>query len=254
MVVLKATDLKKTFEGTLEFSSTHALNGINISIEDGEFVAVMGPSGSGKTTLLTILGGIDTPSSGTVEIDGKVLEKMSQDEIAEFRRRRLGFVFQEFNLIDSLNVKENILLPMILEKSSPDEMEKRAKDLMCLFDINTLKNKYPCYLSGGQQQRVAIARALVNNPAIVLADEPTGNLDSKSAMSVMKCFEEINNNYKATILMVTHDPFAASYCKRVLFIRDGEVYTEIVNKNGRKEFFDTILDTLSMIGGERVDI
>ena len=214
----------------------------------------MGPSGSGKTTLLNILSGIDKPTSGEIEIGGKNINSLNKDELALFRRQHLGFVFQEFNLLDSLTLKENIMLPMILDKRKTYEMETKSKEIMSLFEINEIANKYPYNVSGGQQQRAAVARALINEPAIVFADEPTGNLDSKSSKAVMKCFEKMNKEKAATILMVTHDTFAASYCKRIVFIKDGEINMEIVKKGDRKEFFDRILDCLAVLGGEKNDI
>lgn len=254
MVVLHAKNLMKVYGGKNDENSTKALQNLEVKVEYGEFVGVMGPSGSGKTTLLNILSGIDKPTSGTIEISGKNINTLTKDDLALFRRQHLGFVFQEFNLLDSLTLKENVMLPMILDKRKADEMEAKAKEIMTLFEINEISNKYAYNVSGGQQQRAAVARALVNNPAIVFADEPTGNLDSKSSKAVMKCFEKMNGEKSATILMVTHDAFAASYCKRIVFIKDGEVNMEIVRKGDRKEFFDRILDCLAVIGGEKNDI
>lgn len=253
MPVLCGKYLTKVYGGRGEANSTKALNGIDINIEKGEFVGVMGPSGSGKTTLLNILSGIDRPTSGEVEIDGAAISSMNADKLALFRRRKLGFVFQEFNLMDSLTLKENIMLPMILDKRKAEEMERKADEIMGLFDILGIAEKYPYAVSGGQQQRCAVARSLVSDPAVVFADEPTGNLDSKSSRAVMKCFEKINSERAATILVVTHDPFAASFCKRIVFIKDGAVHMEIVRKGERKEFFDSILDSLAIIGGEKND-
>lgn len=254
MIVLNAKNLMKVYGGKNDENSTKALQNLEVKIERGEFVGVMGPSGSGKTTLLNILSGIDKPTSGTIEISGKNINILSKDDLALFRRQRLGFVFQEFNLLDSLTLKENVMLPMILDKRSAEEMEERAKEIMTMFEIYQIANKYPYNISGGQQQRAAVARSLVNEPAIVFADEPTGNLDSKSSKTVMNCFEKMNQEKNATILMVTHDAFAASYCKRIVFIKDGRINMEIVRKGDRKEFFDRILDCLAVIGGEKNDI
>jgi putative ABC transport system ATP-binding protein len=254
MSVLSAKNLTKIYGGKGNISSTNALNGVNLNIENGEFVGVMGPSGSGKTTLLNILSGIDKPTSGIIEIGGKNISSLSKDELALFRRQKLGFVFQEFNLLDSLTLKENVMLPMILDKKKAASMETKAKEIMSLFEIYEIADKYPYNVSGGQQQRAAVCRALVNDPAIVYADEPTGNLDSKSSKAVMKCFQKMNQEANCTMLMVTHDAFAASYCKRVVFIKDGIVNMEIVSKGDRKEFFDRILDCLAVIGGEKNDL
>lgn len=254
MIMLQAKKLTKIYDGTDSANSTKALNGVDISIEKGEFVGVMGPSGSGKTTLLNILSGIDGATSGGVEISGMPMDSLGRDELALFRRRKLGFVFQDFNLLDSLTIRENIMLPMILEGRKPEEMERRFNEIANLFDIRDIADKYPCNTSGGQQQRAAVGRALANNPDIIFADEPTGNLDSKSSRTIMECFEKANAAAEATILMVTHDPFAASYCKRILFIKDGKVNMEIVRRSDRREFFDRILDCLAAMGGGRNDI
>lgn len=254
MAILNVVNLHKVYGGQDEANTTHALNGLDLKIEDGEFVGVMGPSGSGKTTLLNLLSGIDKPTSGTIEISGKNIISMSNDELSIFRRQKLGFVFQDFNLIDSLTIKENVMLPLILDKRSASEMESKADSIMSLFDIAAIAAKYPYNVSGGQQQRAAVSRAIINDPAIVFADEPTGNLDSKSSNSVMKCLGKMNDENKTTILMVTHDSFAASFCKKIIFIKDGIVNMEIVRKGTRKEFFDRILDCLAVLGGERNDI
>ncbi|HEX3028723.1 MAG TPA: ABC transporter ATP-binding protein [Clostridia bacterium] len=254
MLVLNAKNITKTYGGRDKENSTIALNGVEIKVEAGEFVGVMGPSGSGKTTLLNILSGIDKPTSGTIEIAGININTMEKNELALFRRQKLGFVFQEFNLLDSLTLKENVMLPMILDKRKASEMEAKAQEIMSLFDILGISGKYPYNVSGGQQQRAAVARALVNDPAIVFADEPTGNLDSKSSKTVMKCFQKMNEENKNTILMVTHDTFAASYCKRIIFIKDGTVNMEITSKGDRKEFFERILDCLAVLGGEQNEI
>lgn len=254
MIVVDTKQLTKIYGGKNDSNSTHALNGVDVKIEEGEFVGVMGPSGSGKSTLLNILGGIDKPTFGNVKIMGKNIETLGKDELAIFRRKSLGFVFQDFNLMDSLTLKENVMLPMILDKIKPDVMEKKTKEIMKFFEIQDIANKYPYNVSGGQQQRVAASRALVNDPAIVLADEPTGNLDSKSSNNVMKCLSKMNECMNSTILMVTHDPFAASFCKRIIFIKDGNIHMEIVKKGDRKQFFDEILDCQAIMGGERSDI
>lgn len=254
MDLLIGKNISKVYGGEKGGSSTKALNGLDITIKTGEFVGVMGPSGSGKTTLLNILSGIDLPTTGSVTLDGNEIYKMSSDELALFRRRRMGFVFQEFNLLDSLTLKENIMLPLVLDKRDNDEMEHIVSKVIKDFDIEEAAKKYPYAVSGGQQQRAAVARAIVNNPAVVFADEPTGNLDSKSSKAVMSSFEKMNNEQKVTVLMVTHDAFAASYCKKIIFIKDGVVNMEIVKKGDRKAFFDNILDCLAVLGGEKSDL
>ncbi|RSK26103.1 ABC transporter ATP-binding protein [Bacillus sp. HMF5848] len=254
MCVLKAINLIKVYEGTNETASTKALNSLSLKVNRGEFIAIMGPSGSGKTTLLNILNGIDRPTSGWVKISDKKLSDMNRDQLAQFRRKNLGFVFQEFNLLPSLTLKENIMLPLIMDGRPVDEMEKKVKDIMATFDIERIANKYPYNVSGGQQQRTAVSRAIVNDPHIVFADEPTGNLDSKSARDVMNCLSKMNNERDSTIVVVTHDAFTASYCNKVIFIKDGQIHMELIRKGDRREFFDSILDCLTVLGGERNDI
>lgn len=254
MNVLNAKNITKIYGGKDEGNSTYALNGVSISIDEGEFVGIMGPSGSGKTTFVNILSGISKATSGSVNICGRDITKLDKFEMALFRRQKLGYVFQEFNLLDSLTLKENIMLPMILDKKNDAEMKKKAEKIMTLFDINNIANKYPYSVSGGQQQRAAVSRALVNNPVIVFADEPTGNLDSKSSNAVMNCFKKMNEEKSSTILMVTHDAFAASFCKKIIFIKDGKIDMEIVSKGDRKDFFNKILDCLAIIGGEVNDL
>lgn len=254
MQVLTADHLSKVYKGRVKNSGTRALNGISLTIESGDFVAIMGPSGSGKTTLLNILSGIDAATGGTVEISGTGINDMPRDQLALFRRQRMGFIFQEFNLLDSLTLKENIMLPMVLDRREAAEIENRAREVMALLEISAIADKYPYAVSGGQQQRTAIARAIVNRPGIVFADEPTGNLDSKSAKTVMKYFSKINSLNSCTVLIVTHDPFAASYSNKVIFIKDGLIHSEITRKGDRKDFFDYILETLAVIGGEKDDV
>lgn len=254
MTVLKAKNITKIYGGKDEANTTFALNGLTLSVEEGEFVGIMGPSGSGKTTLINILSGISKPTTGSVHICENNITELDKYEMALFRRQKLGFVFQEFNLLDSLTLRENIMLPMILDKRKSGEMKEKAKEIMLLFGIYDIADKYPYNVSGGQQQRAAVSRALINNPDIVFADEPTGNLDSKASKTVMNCFEKINREKNSTILMVTHDVFAASFCKRIIFIKDGIINMEIVSKGDRKEFFQRILDCLAVIGGERNDL
>lgn len=230
------------------------LKGLNLQVKEGDMIAIMGPSGSGKTTLLNIISGVDRSDKGSVSIEGQHLSDMSKAEIALFRRRRLGLVFQDFNLIESLSVKENILLPMILEKKSTEEQEEQAERIIKILGIEDTQSKNITEISGGQKQRVAIGRALINNPAIILADEPTGNLDSKSSKEVMKHFVHINDEIGTSILMVTHDTFAASYCNKAVLLNDGEFVAEIEKKGSRKEFLDSITEMLMLIGGEQDDV
>jgi putative ABC transport system ATP-binding protein len=254
MYVLEAENLVKVYKGRDKSNSTRALNGIGLKIENGEFAAIMGPSGSGKTTLLNVLSGIDRAYEGKIQISGVSIHNMSGDELALFRRRRLGFVFQEFNLLDSLSLRENVMLPMVLDKKSVAEMSQKTDKVMAMLDIHEIMDKYPYTVSGGQQQRTAICRAVINEPDIVFADEPTGNLDSKSSKAVMKCLERLNTLNHSTIIIVTHDAFAASYCNKVIFIKDGLVHMEISKKGERKDFFDDILERLAIVGGEKDDL
>ncbi|MDY7223231.1 ABC transporter ATP-binding protein [Halalkalibacterium halodurans] len=248
MIILEANHLHKVY-GEGGTRTTVGLDQVSLRVKKGDFLAIMGPSGSGKTTLLNLLSGIDAPTSGTIVINGDDISKMDGNQLALFRRKELGFVFQEFNLLDSLTVKENIMVPMILEKKSAKHMEEKAKEVMSIFGIDGLANKYPYHLSGGQQQRVAVSRALVNEPSILFADEPTGNLDSKSSKVIMECFEQIVNHYQTTILLVTHDVLAANYCHHVMFINDGTIHSKLTKKGSNAEFLDQIMDSLALIGG-----
>ncbi|HZK71344.1 MAG TPA: ABC transporter ATP-binding protein [Clostridia bacterium] len=254
MSVLSAENLVKIYGGKGKVNNTNALNGINLTIKSGEFVAIMGPSGSGKTTLLNILSGIDKATSGNIEISGESINQMSKNELSLFRRQHLGFVFQEFNLLDSLTLKENVMLPMILDNKDLDEMETKTHEIMSMFGIDDIMDKYPYAISGGQQQRTSISRAIVNDPDIIFADEPTGNLDSKSSKVVMECFEKLNHDNKSTILVVTHDPFAASYCHKVVFIKDGLINREITKKDDKRSFSKVILDCLAETMGENNEL
>ncbi|REE83924.1 putative ABC transport system ATP-binding protein [Paenibacillus taihuensis] len=241
------TKVYRSFKGAKEVK---ALDQISFSAAPGEFIGIMGPSGSGKTTLLNVLSGVDHPSSGEVAIAGHAMDKLKRDELALFRRRKIGYVFQDFNLLDSLTLKENVALPLILDRVAPREIEQRVDELMAFFGIADLANKYPYHVSGGQKQRAAAARAIVTNPAVCFADEPTGNLDSKSAADIMEMLTQMNEERASTILMVTHDPFAASYCKRIIFIKDGQINLQIQSAGDRKAFFDQILEILSVMRGE----
>lgn len=251
MSILKTTKLEKIYNAKIPFV---ALKDININIEKGEFVAIMGPSGSGKSTFLNVVSTIDSPSSGTVLINGKNPHAMSDQELAHFRRTTLGFVFQNFNLVNTLTVEENIMLPLTLEGVSAKEMKKRVAATSKQLGIESLLNKRVYEISGGQAQRVAVARAVIQNPALLLADEPTGNLDSKSAKDVMEIFNMLNKNNDSTILMVTHDSFVASYCKKVYIIKDGSIYQRIDSDGNRVQFQQKIIDAMTLLGGTNRDL
>ncbi|WP_071392838.1 ABC transporter ATP-binding protein [Bacillus tuaregi] len=246
--IVEAKRLKKIY-GSKGHVFT-ALEEINLTVAEGEFVGIMGPSGAGKSTLLNILATIDTPSSGEVRIDGQSILNMNEEQLSNFRREQLGFIFQDYNLLDTLTVKENILLPLALAKMNIKELERRVAEVAEKFGIRSILEKYPYQISGGQKQRTAAARAIVAGPSLILADEPTGALDSKSATDLLESMKQLSEHDKATILMVTHDAYAASYSERVLFIKDGKLFTELVKgKQSRKEFFNKILDVLAALGG-----
>lgn len=252
--MLRAEKLTKVY-GLNEGSVPHkALDEFTIAVDKGEFVGVMGPSGSGKTTLLNILATIDRPTSGKLEINGVDPSRLKNKELALFRRRQLGFIFQDFNLLDTLTLKENIILPLVLDKVNVKEIEKRVADIAEVLGIASVLDKRTYEVSGGQQQRAAAARGLIHDPAILLADEPTGNLDSKAATDLMQSLKTLNDTGNVTIAMVTHDPFAASFCKRIVFIQDGHVFCELRRQSGRRLFFQEILGTLSQLGGSHDDV
>jgi len=244
--IVELNEVTKIYEGKVMH---RALNRLSFEAMEGEFVAVMGPSGSGKTTLLNLISSIDLPTYGRLKIGGIEPELLSENKLALFRRRNLGFVFQEFNLLNMLTVEENIVLPLTLDGLPLAEMEKRLAALSEKLGLAEFLDKRPDELSGGQAQRTAIGRALVHKPKIILADEPTGNLDSRSAKEVLELLGEINEVERTTIIMVTHDPIAASYCDRVLFIKDGEFFNEIYKDEQRQTFFQRILNVLSLLGG-----
>lgn len=253
MSILEVNGLKKVYTTRFGGNKVEALKNVNFSVEDGEYVAIMGESGSGKTTLLNILAALDKPTSGSVVLDGKDLTKIKEASIAAFRRDNLGFVFQDFNLLDTFTIADNIYLPLVLAGKSYEEMSNRLKLIAPRLGISELLRKYPYEVSGGQKQRAAVARALITNPKIILADEPTGALDSKSTDELLRLFGDINNNGQ-TILMVTHSVKAASHASRVLFIKDGEVFHQVYRGNGtNQQLYQKISDTLTMLqaGGER---
>lgn len=244
--IVRLKEITKIYESKV---MKRALNRLDFTVNEGEFVAVMGPSGSGKTTLLNIIATTDSPTYGKMEIAGVDPESLSKNELALFRRRHLGFVFQDIHLLDMLTVEENIVLPLTLDGLSVEEMERRVSNLVKKLELEEILSKRPDELSGGQAQRTAIGRALIHQPKIVLADEPTGNLDSKSAKDVLELLREVNEQAKTTIVMVTHDPIAASYCDRVLFIKDGAFFNEIYKDERRQTFYQRILNVLSLLGG-----
>lgn len=254
MSVLKAENVTKVYGDKRGGMKVKALDNFNINVEKGEFVGVMGPSGSGKSTLLNILATIDTPSSGEIFINGTNISKLDDKKAALFRRNELGFIFQDFNLLDSLSIKENIILPLVMDKMKVSEIEKRVQSIAEILNIENILEKRPYETSGGQQQRAACARALIHNPSLILADEPTGNLDSKSAQDVMESLEKLNHENEATIMLVTHDPFSASFCKRIVMIKDGKYFLEIVRGGNRQAFFKEIMDALTLIGGKNNDL
>ncbi|WP_432405636.1 ABC transporter ATP-binding protein [Wukongibacter sp. M2B1] len=249
MEVVNVKNLVKIYNAYKNAKQVTALNGISFLAQKGDFIGIMGPSGSGKTTLLNILSGIDASTSGEVIIDGKNICSMNKEQLCYFRRKHIGYIFQDFNLLDSLTIKENIALPLILDHVKAFKIEKKARQLMNFFEIQNLEEKYPFHISGGQKQRTAAARALINEPSVILADEPTGNLDSKSSNSIMQTISKMNEELNSTVLMVTHDAFAASFCKRVIFVKDGQVEMEIVSSGDKKSFFDKILETQSILIG-----
>ena len=225
---------------------TKAINNISFTVEEGEFVGVMGASGSGKTTLLNCISTIDKVSSGHIYISGNDITKLNSKKISKFRREELGFIFQDFNLLDTLTAYENIALALTIMKVNHKEIDKRVKDVAKKLNIEDVLNKYPYEMSGGQKQRVACARAIITKPSLILADEPTGALDSKSAKMLLESMEDLNESLNATIMMVTHDAFSASYARRILFIKDGKIFNELIRGNdSRKEFFDKIIEVTS---------
>ena len=253
MNILKVEDIKKTYTSRMGTNRVDALKGVFFSVEEGEYVAIMGESGSGKTTLLNILAAIDKPSSGSVILAGNNVSTIKESEMATFRRDNLGYVFQDFNLLDSLSLEDNIYLPLVLKGEKHSVMEEKLKPLAAKLGIADLLKKYPYEVSGGQKQRVAIARALITNPKLLLADEPTGALDSKSTSELLKVFEKVNSDGQ-TIVMVTHSTKAASHAGRVLFIKDGVVFHELYKGNkSTEEMYKSISDTLTMLskGEER---
>lgn len=253
MSILNVSGIQKIYTTRFGGNKVEALKSVSFGVEQGEYVAIMGESGSGKTTLLNILAALDKPTSGSVVLDGKDLSKIKESQVAAFRRDNLGFVFQEFNLLDTFSLEDNIYLPLVLAGKSYKEMQERLKPIAAKLGITELLKKYPYEISGGQKQRAAVARALITNPKLILADEPTGALDSKATDELLRLFAQINQSGQ-TILMVTHSVKAASHASRVLFIKDGEVFHQIYRGNHTNaQLYQLISDTLTMLatGGER---
>ena len=251
--ILSVEKVTKTFgKGN---SLTKAVDNLSFSVEKGEFLAIMGASGSGKSTTLNLISTIDRPTSGQILVDGTDITKLKGEKLNRFRRESLGFIFQDFNLLDNLTAYENIALALSIQNVKASEIDERVKAVAKNLDIESILRKFPYQLSGGQKQRVASARAIITNPKLVLADEPTGALDSKSSKLLLERFDYLNQELQATILMVTHDAFSASFASRIVFIKDGQIYDEIHRENKtRKEFFDEIIRVMSTLGGGDADV
>ena len=250
--ILKIDKVEKYYGS--KSSLTKALDNLSFEVDKGEFVAIMGASGSGKTTLLNCISTIDKVTSGYIFVGGEDITRLRGNDLNKFRREKLGFIFQDFNLLDTLTAYENISLALSIQNKGAKEIDKKVNDVATKLGIKEVLQKYPYQMSGGQKQRVASARAIVTDPQIVLADEPTGALDSKSSRMLLESFDYLNEKLNTTILMVTHDSFCASYASRVIFIKDGKVFNEIIKGNSpRKEFFDKIIDVVTLLGGEEND-
>lgn len=251
--VLEVKNIEKYYGN--KSNLTKAIDNISFNVNSGEFIGIMGASGSGKTTLLNCISTIDRVTAGRIVINGKDVTKLKGNNLNKFRREELGFIFQDFNLLDTLTCYENIALALTIQKVNVHEIDERVREVAKKLDIREILNKYPYQVSGGQKQRVASARAIVTNPKLVLADEPTGALDSKSAKQLLETFEALNVKMKATLLMVTHDPFSASYASRILFIKDGKIFNELIKGNDtRKQFFEKIIEVQTLLGGELGDV
>ena len=254
MALLDVKNVKKIYTTRFGGNQVEALHNVSFSVEAGEYVAILGESGSGKTTLLNILAALDKPTGGKVYLKGNDLGKIREKEMAAFRRQNLGFVFQDFNLLDTLTGYENIALALSIQNVKPKEIDSRIQEVAKRLGIEEVLNKYSYQMSGGQKQRVAAARALITNPKLILADEPTGALDSKSSRYLLESMKEMNEGLAATILMVTHDAFTASYASRVIFIKDGKIFNEIRRGDDtRKQFFNRIIEVVTVLGGSLND-
>lgn len=251
--VLKVKNIEKYYGNKKNL--TKAINNISFEVDKGEFVGIMGPSGSGKTTLLNCIATIDKATTGTIQIEDRDITTLSRKKIEKFRREHLGFIFQEFNLLDTLTVYENIALALSVVGVKGSEIDEKVKVVSNKLGISDILGKFPYEVSGGQKQRVACARAIINEPALILADEPTGSLDSKSARVLLENLEDLNESLNSTIMMVTHDAFTASYCKRILFIKDGKIFSELIRGNDdRKEFFKRIIEVVTLLGGDNSNV
>ena len=251
--VLEVKNIEKYYGS--KSSLTKAIDNISFNVEEGEFVGIMGASGSGKTTLLNCISTIDRVTSGKIIINGEDITKLRGNKLNKFRREELGFIFQDFNLLDTLTCYENIAIALTIQRVSPNKIDERVNKIAEKLDIKDILKKYPYQISGGQKQRVASSRAIITNPKLVLADEPTGSLDSKSTRQLLETFDTLNSNLNATILMVTHDAFTASYASRILFIKDGKIFNELIKGNDtRKEFFEKIIEVQTLLGGELGDV
>lgn len=250
--ILKVCNIEKYYGS--RSSLTKAIDNLSFEVEKGEFTAIMGASGSGKTTLLNVISTIDRVTSGHIFVAGNDITKLKGNELNKFRREELGFIFQDFNLLDTLTAYENIALALSIQNVKVKEIDERIKRVALDLDIKDILKKYPYQMSGGQKQRVASARAIITNPKLILADEPTGALDSKSARMLLESLDDLNKKLSATILMVTHDAFTASYARRVIFIKDGKIFKEIYKgDDSRREFFDKIIDVVTLLGGDMND-
>ncbi|MVB12062.1 Bacitracin export ATP-binding protein BceA [Caprobacter fermentans] len=234
---------------------TKAIDDIDFEVQNGEFIAIMGPSGSGKTTLLNCISTIDTVSAGHILLGGADITEIEDRESARFRRENLGFIFQDFNLLDTLTIRENIAMTLTINKTPPKEIDRRVEQMAEKLDILSIMNQFPYQVSGGQKQRCACARALIHHPKLILADEPTGALDSHSSQMLLTTMQTMNQELEATILVVTHDAFTASHAKRILFLKDGHIFTEILRGGqSRKQLFGKILDVMTLLGGDLSDV
>lgn len=251
--ILKVEQIQKYYGN--QANITKAIDDISFDVEEGEFIGIMGASGSGKTTLLNCISTIDTVSSGHIYLENQDITEIKEKDIAKFRRENLGFIFQDFNLLDTLTIEENIALILTINKMPEQEIDKRILEIASGLGIDKILQKYPYQVSGGQKQRCAACRAIVNQPKIILADEPTGSLDSKAARQLLEIMENMNQTLQATILMVTHDPLSASYCKKILFLKDGKIFNKIEKGNRqRNDFYHEILDVLALLGGDAKDV
>ncbi len=251
--VLEVKNIEKYYGN--KSNLTKAIDNISFNVEQGEFVGIMGASGSGKTTLLNCISTIDKVTSGHIMINREDITKLKGNNLNKFRREELGFIFQDFNLLDTLTAYENIALALTIQKVKPEIIDKKVRAIAKDLDISEILNKYPYQVSGGQKQRVAAARAIITNPKLILADEPTGALDSKSSRQLLGTFEYLNQKLDATILMVTHDAFTASYAERIIFIKDGRIFNELIKGNDtRKQFFEKIIEVQTLLGGELNDV